>query len=130
MSLPSIRAKGRAKTCLTVHYNGNYLQDIQAGDLHKVGDPRDYLPSAQLAMQLSHKDVWLDYFADDRCQGLIANLKGGDELKFDSNSCRDSHGRPVLKFSKEMSRRIEAQREKLSAEDSESPVYCLLAEGR
>lgn len=55
-------AMTRAKHNLSLHYNGNYLQALNTAGLTSVEDRTDYPPPSQLAMQLTHKDVWLDFF--------------------------------------------------------------------
>ncbi|MBL7859253.1 MAG: ATP-dependent helicase [Cyclobacteriaceae bacterium] len=52
----------RAKRNLTIHSNGNYLDNISAENLERIDDKGTYLPPGELAMHLSLKDVWLDYF--------------------------------------------------------------------
>lgn len=64
----------------------------------------------QLAMQLSYKDVWLDYFLS--CQNLILPLTSGDFLSVDGEYCHDAKGEPVLRFSKKFKQEIEAMKQK------------------
>lgn len=91
-------AMTRAKTNLTIHYNGNYLEAIKTEGLIKMFDNSTYLPPNQLAMQLTHRDVWLNFFASR--QPLISQLNSGDELTLDGEFCRNLKGQPVLGFSK------------------------------
>ena len=103
-------AMTRAKTNLTIHYNGNYLEGIKTEALTKVVDNATYLPPDKLAMQLTHRDVWLDFFASR--QPLISQLNSGDELTLDGEFCRNLKGAPVLGFSKPCSNQIEGLRQK------------------
>ena len=80
-------AMTRAKRNLTIHYNGNYLDFIKAEGLEIINDSEAYLPPSQLAMQLTYKDVWLDYFIS--CQRLISQLNSGDVLAVKENCCRN-----------------------------------------
>lgn len=98
----------RAKRNLTIHYNGNYLDFIKTEGFRIVADSEDYLPPSQLAMQLTFKDVWLDFFLPR--QNLILSLNSGDVLAFDGDCCRNSKGLPVLKFSKQLMNQIEAMK--------------------
>ena len=91
-------AMTRAKTNLTIHYNGNYLEAIKTEGLIKMFDNSTYLPPNQLAMQLTHKDVWLDFFASRK--PLVSQLNSGDELTLDGEFCRNLKEQPVLEFSK------------------------------
>ncbi len=45
-------AMTRAKQNLTIHLNGNYLDNITAENLEKVEDRETYLPPSELAMHL------------------------------------------------------------------------------
>ena len=103
-------AMTRAKSNLSIHYNGNYLQFIKTEDIQRVNDFEDYLPPCQLAMQLTLKDVWLDYFLS--CQPLVSQLNSGDELVIDRDCCRNSKGQAVLKFSKQLIKQIEDRKQK------------------
>lgn len=55
-------AMTRAKSKLTIHLNGRYLNRIRAENLIMLEDTANYQLREKLAMQLSHRDVWLDYF--------------------------------------------------------------------
>lgn len=100
----------RAKRNLTIHYNGSFLDHIKVDDLTQVSDPGVYLAPAQLAMQLSHKDVWLDSFAE--CQSNISQLMAGDVLKVAGDGCCDANGRRIFRFSKAFHQKIEEMRQK------------------
>ena len=100
----------RAKRNLTIHYNGNYLDSIKTGDLERICDGEIYLPPCQLAMQLTFKDVWLDFFLS--CQHLISQIYSGDELTIDDEGCRNSKGQLVLRFSKQFINQMESIKQK------------------
>lgn len=103
-------AMTRAKRTLNIHYNGNYLDFIKTEGMIRVQDRQIYLPPCQLAMQLSFKDVWLDYFFS--CQYLVKQLNSGDELIFDGEVCRNLKGQVILKFSKQFINQIESMKQK------------------
>lgn len=96
----------RAKGNLNIHYNGKYLDYITTEDLQLISDSEAYSPPAHLAMQLTYKDVWLDYFISR--QNLISLLNSGDKLRVDGEGCSTMNGVPILRFSKLFSRQIEA----------------------
>jgi len=100
----------RAKSNLTIHYNGNYFDTIKTEDMCIVHDSAEYLPPNQLVMQLTFRDVWLDYFFS--CQHLIARLKSGDKLTIneEGDGCLNSAGQTVIKFSKQFVNRIGAMK--------------------
>jgi ATP-dependent DNA helicase RecQ len=103
-------AMTRAKRNLFIHYNGHYLNFINTEGLQVIDDHKDYRPPSQLAMQLSHKDVWLDYFLT--CQNFILPLSSGDFLRVDGEYCYNAKGQPVLRFSKKFKQEIEAMKQK------------------
>lgn len=92
-------AMTRAKQNLTIHLNGNYLDNITADNLVRTEDKKTYLPPNQIAMHLSFKDVWLDYFMNR--QHLIGEFISGDALKVNGEGCTNVNGESVLKFSKQ-----------------------------
>ena len=90
-------AMTRAKQNLTIHLNGNYLNNIIAENLDRKEDFNTYLPPNELAMHLTYKDVWLGYFKNR--QNYITVLKSGDVLKINNDECTNTKGDSVLKFS-------------------------------
>ena len=78
--------------------------------MNRVFDRKIYLPPRQLAMQLTFKDVWLDYFFS--CRHLVRQLNSGDELIIDGGVCRNSKGQVILKFSKQFINQIESMKQK------------------
>lgn len=90
-------AMTRAKQNLTIHLNGNYLDNITADNLVRTEDRNTYLPPNQMAMHLTFKDVWLDYFINK--QHLVEELTSGDVLKINEHGCMNANGNSVLRFS-------------------------------
>ena len=88
----------RAKQNLTIHLNTNHFDKISAEDTSNVEDHHSYPEPAHLTTFLTHKDVWLDYFA--RTQWHVLALLAGDELTISGEECLNLNGQPVLKFSK------------------------------
>ena len=103
-------AMTRAKQNLTVHLNSNFLDHLSAENLEQIEDSEIYLPPKELAMHLTYKDVWLDYFVNR--QYLISQLTSGDSLTFRGDKCLNSSGQSVLKFSKHFLGQIENIKEK------------------
>lgn len=103
-------AMTRAKSSLNIHYNGDYLDFIQTEGLRIVVDNEVYSPPDQLVMQLSYKDVWLDFFLS--CQNLISKLNSGDELTVSGERCLNSKGQEVVRFSKQFINQIESMKQK------------------
>ncbi len=92
-------AMTRAKTNLTIHLNSNFLDNLTADNLERIENKEIHLQPNELAMHLSLKDVWLDYFITR--QNLISDLKSGDTLTINGDECLNSKGKSVLKFSKQ-----------------------------
>ncbi|MEI9955341.1 MAG: ATP-dependent helicase [Ferruginibacter sp.] len=103
-------AMTRAKRNLTIHLNGNYLDNITVGNLERVEDRKEHLQPDQLVMHLTYKDVWLDYFITR--QHLISQLISGDTLIITGDGCTNSEGQSVLKFSRQFLNTIELQKQK------------------
>lgn len=91
-------AMTRAKNNLSIHLNGNYLDDIKAENLVRIEDTKKYLLPDQLLVQLTHRDIWLDYFINR--QNLITQLTSGDTIIVKEDMCTNSSGQTILKFSR------------------------------
>jgi len=100
----------RAKNNLIIHYNGNYLEPIIAENLEIISDTKDYPVPQQIAMQLTYKDVFLDFFA--YTQNAVSKLCSGEELLIDGYNCRNSDGKSILKFSKQFIGKMEDMKQK------------------
>ncbi|HPG33113.1 MAG TPA: RecQ family ATP-dependent DNA helicase [Lentimicrobium sp.] len=98
-------AMTRAKQSLVIHLNSGFLDGIKAVDTEWVNDTTVYLPPDELTIQLTFKDVWLDYYI--KRQYTVSKLVSGDELKFSGDECFNLKGQSVLKFSKQFVNQIE-----------------------
>jgi ATP-dependent DNA helicase RecQ len=103
-------AMTRAKCNLTIHYNGSYLDPIEVEGLDVIDDFTKYSQPDQFTVQLTHRDVWLDYFFQR--QGLITRLNSGDKLLVSGDFCINSKGQRVLAFSRQFTKKIETIRQK------------------
>lgn len=95
----------RAKTNLSLFINNPWFDQIRTNGLEVIRDVQRYQPPYQIAMLLTYKDVYLDYF--NACQDRISYLKSGDELIFDKKGCYDLKGNMVLRYSKHFSDQLE-----------------------
>ncbi len=98
-------AMTRAKVNLTIHQNSRFLQYQDSENLERFENTDSHLPPNELAMHISLKDIWLDYFISR--QHFIAQLASGDKLILNENECLDKHGNSILKFSKLFISKIE-----------------------
>lgn len=103
-------AMTRAKQNLTIHLNSNFLDDISVGNLERMENLEIHSSPNEIAMHLTYKDVWLDYFINK--QYAISPLISGDVLVLNGNECLNSKGQSVLKFSQQFIRQIENMKEK------------------
>lgn len=100
----------RAKTNLIIHANSGIFDNIVTNHLEKIEDKEIYLPPNELAMHLTFKDVWLDYFVER--QNLISPFVSGEELILSGDGCLNAKGKSVLKFSKQFLIQLEERRKK------------------
>lgn len=105
-------AMTRAKKNLTVHLNSDLLDNFNVSNLYKVENEAEHTPPKGLAMHLSFKDVWLDYFIDKQRQHLISTLKSGDTLLPGTGECLYNQGNTVLKFSYQFVEQLKALEER------------------
>jgi ATP-dependent DNA helicase RecQ len=103
-------AMTRAKNYLSIHNKGNFFDFIRTEGMTKVNDTNVHPLPDQLAIQLTHKDVWLDSFRYN--QFAISNLKSGDSITVDNISCNSTSGKTILKFSKAFQNKIEELKKK------------------
>lgn len=103
-------AMTRAKSNLNIHLNSAFLDHHTAENLERFENKEIHLQPNELAMHLSIKDVWLDYFISR--QYFVSALKSGDLLTIADGGCYDSKGNSVLKFSKLFATQIENMRMK------------------
>ena len=94
----------RAKKRLYVHTNGNCFDRLTA-DRH-TSDAKDYVMPDEVVLQLSHKDVYLDYFKQRKADVLA--LRAGDELLVEDNVLyTPNEHKPVAMLSKGMSQTLQ-----------------------
>jgi ATP-dependent DNA helicase RecQ len=97
-------AMTRAKQNLTIHLNGNYLDNIKTEDLEKIENNNTFLPPSELTLHLSHKDLNLGYFKF--VQKRVNALKSGDPITISDEGCKNENDELVLKFSRRFLERI------------------------
>jgi ATP-dependent DNA helicase RecQ len=100
----------RAKNRLSIHLNGNYLDNLIAGNLQKKEDNQNYEDPNTLLMQLGFKDIWLGFSLQR--QSLILPLRSGENLRLEGDTCTNSKGKEILKFSKYFLCQIDAMKQK------------------
>lgn len=87
----------RAKSLLSIHTNGTDFEGIKTDGLVKSFDDADYDQPSELVIQLTLKDVWLDFFTTR--QHLYTNLISGTPLHIKPDGCCNNKGEYILKFS-------------------------------
>jgi len=73
--------------------------------LTRLEDRGQYELPGKLAMQLSHRDVWLDYFIGR--QYLVGSLQSGDILQYKDGEWLTDRGQSVLRTSKRFAELLE-----------------------
>ncbi len=101
-------AMTRAKNNLIIHLNRRYLNHIKTEGLTRLEDRGQYELPGKLAMQLSHRDVWLDYFIGR--QYLVGSLQSGDILQYKDGEWLTDRGQSVLRYSKRFTELLERVR--------------------
>ena len=71
----------RAKQNLFIHCNTNIFDKYQVKNVEFLEDERQYLEPNEITMQLTHKDVVLDYFKGEK--DTILKLRSGMQLSYD-----------------------------------------------
>ncbi len=97
-------AMTRAKRHLSIHLNSNLLDHIKTDNLQRIDDSHIYPPPNEIALQLSHKDLYLGYF--DYIRGRVDKLICGDWLAISEEGCKNKEGKLVLKFSRSFQEKV------------------------
>ncbi len=98
-------AMTRAKSNLTIHLKGRYLNHIQVENLMQLEDRARYELPAKMTMQLSHRDVWLGYFTER--QYVVDDLQSGDILRYKDGWWVTAKGLSVFRPSKGFKEKLE-----------------------
>lgn len=87
----------RAKSILSIHYNGNYLKPFSFSGITYKEDRLTYPEPQQIGLFLSHRDVRLGYF--QYVQHRIVGLYSGANLQILKDGLGNSRGEIICKFS-------------------------------
>lgn len=98
----------RAKNRLFIHTNGNCFKHLST-DQYLI-DQRQYALPEEIVLQLSLKDVYLDFFKDLKRE--ILSLRSGDPLKYKNSVLYNSQNRAVAKLSANMQKTVSDWKEK------------------
>lgn len=96
----------RAKSLLSVHYQGNFLSGFHSGQPQHSIDNSTYTDPETLVIHLNHSDVWLDYFVYRQRQ--IQTLRPGEKLEIKGHECFNANGESVLRFSNSFKKTLES----------------------
>ena len=94
----------RARLNLSIHTNGTAFNSIKSAT-HST-DTRSYEMPKEIVVQMSHKDVNLNYF--QHCRREVLDLQGGDPLLCDDYTLRTPSGTTVAEYSAAMRERLES----------------------
>ena len=99
----------RAKSSLCIHTNG-YFFDRLPQDRYSI-DEKQYGTPEEIVLQLSHKDVYLDFFKGIK-QDVLALRSGDPLLCKDSYLYRTSGRQPIARLSAKMQKELAGWKEK------------------
>ena len=102
-------AMTRAKTNLAVHLNASYLNHIQVENMTRLEDSTKYTEPDHLALQLSHSDVYLNYF--EGRQHVVRELRSGDKLLYRDGEWLSEKERSVFQPSTNFSKTLDSLRQ-------------------
>lgn len=100
----------RAKTNLSVHYNGSYLKPYRIEGLVYKEDQVTYPEPQQVALYLTHRDVQLGYF--EFVQHRINHLLSGASLQVLEDGLANSRGELICKYSQKFRNVLKERYEK------------------
>ena len=95
-------AMTRARLNLSIHTNGTAFNSIKSA-MHAT-DNSSYGMPTEIVIQMSHKDVNLNFF--QHCYKEVLALQGGDKLLCDDYSLRTPSGYAVAEYSAAMRERL------------------------
>lgn len=98
----------RAKNRLFIHTNGNSFKQ-QSTDQYLI-DQRQYALPEEIVLQLSLKDVYLDFFKGLKRE--ILSLRSGEALKYKDSVLFNSQNKAVAKLSANMQKTVSDWKEK------------------
>ena len=93
----------RAKSSLFIHCNSDIFDSCKLQTVKHIYDPTNYPEPEELLVQLSHKDIFLDYSKEDDRQNTIRRLRSGKTLMIKNNYLYAEKGKdlqPIAYFSK------------------------------
>ena len=103
----------RAKKCLFIHCNTDLFDRCQVPDLIRSVDENQYQEPEEITVQLTHRDVVLDYFKNKK--ETIFKLHNGDRLSLENDYfSAEIEGKTirVAKLSKSCAEELENRRQK------------------
>jgi ATP-dependent DNA helicase RecQ len=100
----------RAKSHLSIHYNGNYLKQFSIDGVAYAEDKNIYPEPQQIAIYLTFKDIQLWFF--ERVQHKIINLFSGSRLTITEEGLADANGDLILKYSQNFRAILQGRYEK------------------
>ncbi|MCK4762150.1 MAG: RecQ family ATP-dependent DNA helicase [Candidatus Aminicenantes bacterium] len=99
----------RAKENLFIHTDSDIFNDISVPRCKRLSDETIYAYPDRLSLQLTPKDVFLDFFTYENTKKTIKNLQSGDVLLLSEHdpTILTYRGQNILKFSNSGADRIE-----------------------
>jgi len=95
----------RAKSNLSIHVNGDYLDGIMVPDMDRVEDEQNYLPAKDILVPLNMKQIYLNHFKG--VQWHVDRLVSGELLKVVEGGCLNAKGIRLLQFSRDFAQLVQ-----------------------
>ena len=118
----------RAKQQLYIHCNTDIFTSREIGNVDYKHDRMPYPIPEEITMQLTHRDVFLDYFKDKK--KMILGLRCGDPLFFDNGFLRLQNGTIVASLSKQKKTELAGWAEKGYSVQSAKVNYIVAWKGK
>jgi ATP-dependent DNA helicase RecQ len=100
----------RAKTNLHIHYNGQYLDGLSAGNLSYTTDHNSYAEPSEIVVFLNHKDVWLSYFLHKA--SAVNAMSSDDNLTILEDGLGNLKNEQLLKYSQKFKQTIAEKKDR------------------
>ncbi len=100
----------RAKQNLSIHLNSGCMDKIHVNPMQKVLVQTTFQAPKEILVQLTHREVWLDYF--NHKQHWIKEMVSGDHLIFNEKGCMNQNEHAVLRFSSPFVQRLHWYKQK------------------
>jgi ATP-dependent DNA helicase RecQ len=94
----------RAKSNVHIHYNETFFRGYLSDSVTYKFDNNDFPEPEQLSIWLTHSDIYLGFFGN--VQQRMNGLHSGKNLTILNEGLGNSHGEPLIKFSRSFNQQL------------------------